>query len=545
MALQDKIYSLLDRFGLSVKDQPGQSVEPAAPEIDKEALQSEQAGPSMTGIRSIISNQVTAGINPQRLARILRASEEGDSQAYLEMAEEIEEKDAHYMAVMGTRKRAVAQMDITVEAASNSPDDIENANIIKKWLQRDTLESEIFDMLDAIGKGFSVTELIWDTGSLPWLPKKMIWRNPSWFQFDRNDGHTLRLRDGTSINGVDLQPYKYIVHRHASKSGLTIRSGVARPCAWMWLFKNFSVKDWVIFTEAYGQPIRIGKYHAGASKEDRDVLMRAVANIGSDAAAIIPDSMIIEFIESQGKTGTVDAFERLCKFCDEQMSKAVLGQTTTTDALSSGLAGNASHNDVRGDISRSDAKQLAATLNEQLIPAIIILNKGPRQSYPHVNIGSPEPVDLEKLSVTADRAVRMGMKVSHKGMMDKLGLPAAENDEDAIKLPETAAPPAGFGQGFASAKPGDVVTAAAAVQRQPDMIDALADDMSKDWEEIMNPIVAEIEAAIQDAETFEELNTKLLDVIAKMKMDPVVEKVARAIFAARIAGNLELDLSGK
>ncbi len=527
--------TILDQFGHPIK---------------KQNLLTEQATPTMTGVRSIMTNQTTAGLEPRQLARILRASEEGDMEAYLEMAEELEEKDAHYAAVMGTRKRSVAQMDITVEAASADGEDEDDAQFVRDWLMRDKLEGELFDILDAIGKGFSVIEIIWDVSDDIWLPRELKWRDPRWFKFDQVDGHTLRLRDGVSINGVDLEPYKYIIHRHASKSGLTVRGGVARPCSWMWLFKNFSVKDWVVFTEAYGQPIRIGKYGPGASKEDRDVLMRAVSQIGSDAAAIIPDSMLIEFIETQGKTGTVDAFERLCKFCDEQMSKAVLGQTTTTDALSSGLAGNASHDEVRGDIARSDAKQLAATLNEQLIPAIIALNKGPRKVYPRINIGRAEPVDLEKLSAMADRAVRMGLKVSHKALVEQLGLTPAENDEDTIKLPETAAPdPGGFG--FASAHhrhgPHCACVSAHASQggRQPDIIEQLAGDMAGDYEEIMNPIIAELQAAMQDAGSFEELEQSLLEVVEKLKMNPVAEKISRAVFAARIAGNVGIDPSGK
>lgn len=533
--------ALLDQFGNPIK---------------KQQLLREQATSTLTGVRSIHSNQVTAGITPGRMARILRAAEQGDMTSYLEMAEELEEKDTHYLAVLGTRKRSVAQMEISVEAASSSADDKDAAKLIEDWLMRDRLEDEIFDILDGIGKGFSVTEIIWEDGSNIWMPKELKWRDPRWFQFDRSNGTTLRLRDGASMDGVDLEPYKYIIHTPKAKSGLPVRGGVARPCAWMWLFKNYSIKDWVIFTEAYGTPVRLGKYPAGSSEEDRDTLLRAVANIGSDAAAIIPDSMIVEFVESQGKTGTVDAFERLCKFCDEQMSKAVLGQTTTTDALGGGgLAGNQAHNDVRGDIARADAKQLAATLNEQLIPAIISLNMGPRKIYPRIRIGRPEPVDLAKIASVADQAVRMGIDVSRQGMREKLGLPKPENDDDKITLPETAAPAApgfsGFANRITAPRRGphhecpECVSAAAAKDRAPDMIEKLAVDMAEDWEEIMDPIVAEIDLAFQDAESFEDLEARLLGVTSKLNMDPMTEKVMKAVFSARLAGNLNIDPSGK
>ena len=332
--------------------------------------------------------------------------------------------------MLGTRKRAVAQLEISVDAASDDKTDIDNAKLIEEWLDRDQLESELIDILDAVGKGFSVHEIIWEMTAEKWFPKELKWKDHGWFEFDRDDGETLLLREVAT--SAPLSPYKFIVHQHKSKSGLPIRGGIFRPVVWMWMFKNFSIKDWVIFCEAYGQPVRVGKYGAGASQKDKDILMRAVANIGSDAAAIIPESMQIEFIEAASKSGSIDAFERLCNFCDMQISKAVLGQTTTTDAVSGGHAVSKEHNDVRGDIERADSKQLAATLNQQLVRMIVDLNKGPQKRYPHITIGREDDVDTDKLSTTAQRAVNMGMKVSASRLRDKLGLPAPDGDDDIL-----------------------------------------------------------------------------------------------------------------
>ncbi len=62
---------------------------------------------------------------------------------------------------------------------------------------------------------------------------------------------------------MPLIPHKFVVHRHKTKSGLTIRSGIARVACWAWMFKAFTVKDWAIFVQNYGQPIRVGKYGLG------------------------------------------------------------------------------------------------------------------------------------------------------------------------------------------------------------------------------------------------------------------------------------------
>jgi hypothetical protein len=87
------------------------------------ALTREIATPSITGVRQVLSGHPAAGITSGSLASILRAAEDGDPTSYLELAEDIEERDLHYQGVLGTRKRAVSQLEITVEAAA----DVESA----------------------------------------------------------------------------------------------------------------------------------------------------------------------------------------------------------------------------------------------------------------------------------------------------------------------------------------------------------------------------------------------------------------------------------
>jgi phage gp29-like protein len=416
-------------------------------EIDLTRLKEEQARPSLSGVRPIISAHPSQGLTPARLAKLLRDSEDGDPIRYLELAEDMEEKDPHYLSVLGTRKRAITQLEITVEAASDDANDVANADLVREWLKRDVLEDELFDVLDAIGKGYSATEIIWDVSERQWQPLRLEWRDPRWFVFDPADGRTLHLREMATVaeatvpGAVPLAPFKFITHQAKIKTGLPVRGGIARAIAWCYLFKNFDLKDWVVFAETYGHPLRVGKYGAGASQADKDTLLSAVANIASDAAAIIPQSMVIEFIESKMQ-GNVDLFERFANYLDQQMSKAVLGQVGTTDAVAGGYAVGKVHNDVRGDIERSDAMQLAATLNRDLVRPMIDLNRGPQAKYPRLRIGRREEVDTEKFMAAVEKYVQLGGRVEQSVVRDKLGLPDPPEDDDADLLQARAAPPA-------------------------------------------------------------------------------------------------------
>lgn len=535
--------------------------------VSTQLLKEEISGATTTGVRSILSGHPEVGLDPVRLASILRAAENGDATRYLELAEAMEEKDLHYLSVLGTRKRAVSQLPITVEAADDSSEAEADAELVRNWLKRDTLEDELQDILDAIGKGYSASEIIWDMSERQWWPKRLIWRNPNWFQFDRVDGETLRLRDGSAV-GADLEPFKYLVHLHKAKSGLPIRGGLARAVAWAYLFKNYSLKDWVAFAEVYGIPFRLGRYDTGASADDRRALLRALASIGSDAAGIIPKTTDIEFVDGKQAASDGALFQNLNEYLDRQISKAVLGQTATTDAESGGLGGSQGtvHNDVRGDIERADAKLLAATLNQQLIQPLVMLNHGARAAYPRLVIGREDAVDLEAITSATDTLVRLGLKVPAGWARKLIRSPEPKGDEELLAAPETVSPPAPQ----QPPQTGGVVPLLAQPPKReqrpllqplkglpdPEAIHAAADPASADaidlfaadvldagWEALVAPTIDPLRTLLNEASSLEDARDRLLGVFEQMDGAQLAELLARGGFNARLAGEVGQSLT--
>src|SRR3546814_16570638 len=85
-------------------------VDPYGRPLSAAALKREEAAPTLTGVRQILAGHPSFGLTPERLARILREAAAGDATRYLELSEDMEEKDLHYLGVLGTRKRAIAQL---------------------------------------------------------------------------------------------------------------------------------------------------------------------------------------------------------------------------------------------------------------------------------------------------------------------------------------------------------------------------------------------------------------------------------------------------
>lgn len=517
---------------------------PDGERVDLDELFGEaKAGPTLTGIRSPLSGFPADGLTPARLAAIHRAAAQGDPLAWLELAEDIEERDAHYTAVLGTRRRQVAQLPVTIEAASDDAEHVRHADFLRDWLKESVLDEALFDMLDAIGKGFSVMEITWDPTPEAILPKCFEYRPQRWFTFDPVDGETVVLQEG--VTREPLSPHKFIVHKHRAKSGLTIRSGLSRIASWAWMMKAFTSRDWAIFTQNYGMPTRVGKFDRAASDEDKKVLWRAVANIAGDCAAIIPKEMEIEFVSVDKGTGSPgQLYEKRCDWLDRQISKAVLGQTTTTDAVSGGHAVAQEHRLVQEDIERADARLLSATLTRQIVPLLIALNFGPQAKYPRIMIGRPDEVPLNDVVNALDKLGPQGLAVEASELRDRLGFSEPAPDAQIIggrppppepKLPTSLLPglpsPAGLDQLR------HLVSRHASAP-EPDLVEGLTASLAEDAAGAMAGLTAEIRAAFDAASDLADLADRL----SRMSLDPkaLADAMGRGLALAHLSGRAAL-----
>src|SRR5271154_3253551 len=162
--------------------------------VQRERLTVEQAAPTLTGIRNIFSIiDTSVGLTPDKVVGILRNAEFGDPWLYLELAERMEEKDLLYQGVLHTRKMAVTQLEMSIEAADTSAEAQADADFIEDVLLNGDLDltTSLTEIMDALGKGFSATEIIWNregknfkTGEPQWVPQRLARRDPRWFMFD-------------------------------------------------------------------------------------------------------------------------------------------------------------------------------------------------------------------------------------------------------------------------------------------------------------------------------------------------------------------------
>lgn len=495
--------------------------------IVKTELKREHAAPSLTGIRSNWAGEsIAQGLTPYRLARVLRDAADGDAREYLLLAEEMEERDLHYASVMGTRKRAVAGIEPTVIPASDDKKDIEIADAIRALIEKPEFPGLITDLLDGLGKGYSACEIMWELSDSQWTPREYIWRDPRFFVFDRESGQKLRLLDdGATFEGLPLPPFKFIVHMPHLKSGIPIRSGLARLAAVSWMCKSYTLADWMAFAEVFGMPLRIGRYGQDATDRDIDILKTAVANLGMDAAAVLPDSMRIEFQEAAKSAGGPELFPRLAEYLDRQISKGVLGQTMTTDDGSS-QAQATIHNDVRLDIKNDDGRQVGATVNRDLVKPFVDLNYGVQERYPRVRIKEEEPEDIKALAEVLAKVVPLGnLGIEARAVRERLGF--TNPSENAELLGATQ--PVAINRAMNRVRAGRLD---AEIE-----LDELARDAMGEWEEILDPMLNPVLVLADQCSDFEEFERGLNDLA--MNDERLVQSLAEACFKARGLGDVE------
>ncbi len=412
---------------MALVDQYGKAIKQGRPILDELGV---------TAVRNMYSTYPSRGLTPERLAQIFREADTGEVRRQAELFEEMEEKDAHLSSVLQTRKLAVAGLEWEVVAASREKADESIAAFIKEALfWTENFDGARIDLLDAVGKGFSASEIMWEVAEGKVWVKDLRWRHQKLFTFIEQPGSSTEgastprlLTDAAPVYGEELPANKFVVHRAQSRSGIAPRAGILRPCAYMYLFKNYTLKDWVVFNERYAMPMRVGKFGPGTSEADRKVLKSAVFNLGTDAAAVISDSTVIELLEQTGKRASADVFQRLTEFCDRAVSKAVLGHTGSAEATPGRLGSENEAREVRQDLLEADAKALAKTITMQLIRPLVEFNFGPGTNLPSFRFKYEAGVDLKALAETYATLVRdVGFSCIPEGhIRERFGIPSPE-----------------------------------------------------------------------------------------------------------------------
>ncbi len=459
------------------------------------------------------------------------------------------ERDAHAGSLLAKRKRAVTSREWGVTPASEDAADVEVAEFVKATVAGLKFDKLTRALLDATLKGFSVAELIWDVRDGRLVPVRFKKRNQVRFVFDIDWNLRLLTREN-GLDGEALPDRKFITHRVGESDDSPYGTGVGRQLFWPVYFKRQNISFWLIFNDKFGSPTTVGKYPRGTSESEQASLLSAIRRISQEAGLIVPEGMEVELMEA-ARTGG-DCYERLCQYMDAEISKAVLGETLTTQVGKDGgsYALGDVHNEVRLETAKDDADDLSDTLNATLVKWIVDLNF-PGRVPPTLWRNFEEEADLSQQAETDAKIKDLGWQRTEESFIEIYG-PGFERS--AAPPSESALP---IGPTFSEEKSGWITSIARRVAgilnfSAPSRLDAerarrredqqtMADTagaIGERWEGLLGGRVQELQTLLDETGDLALFSERLKEIVDQEPNAQVVEALARASFGARLAGRM-------
>lgn len=304
------------------------------------------------------------------------------------------QKDAQVRSCLNTKKFAVLSKGWDVLPATDAQRDVEIAAFVKFCLEdmRGSVQDVLFNVLDALAKGFSIAEVNWKL--IPHGPyagmvglESIKSKNPWAFGFDMDEflnvRHLTMTSGGTTVN---LPADKFIVYTYMPEYEMPFGQSDLRAAYKHWWSKEVILRFWNIYLEKFGMPTAKGAYRRGMPKNQQDELLRVLDKIQQETAIVVPEDVTVELLEAHrgGEAGYLAAID----FHNKQIAKAILGQTLTSDEGTrvGSLALAKVHLDVLGFYIEKLRRDLEETvMREQVIRRLVDLNFQGLTSVNHGN----------------------------------------------------------------------------------------------------------------------------------------------------------------
>lgn len=406
------------------------------------------------------------GMTPADVGRALRQADMGDTSRQWILFDDLIDKDAHLRCEFSKRQGSLLGLDWSIQPPKDaSRAERKDAAWCEEILRDvvDDLEDLILHMQEAPGYGFAPTEIEWryTAGPQARSGERIPVFHPrpqTWFRLSQ-DRRELHLMDG-SADGLAPISFGWVMHQARKvKTGYLGRAGLFRPALFLFLYGAYGIGDLAELLDVWGLPIVLGKYMQGAQPSEKASLMRAVAALGRDARAIMPEGMSIEVQKVMAGGGGSNPHLELVDWSERAKSKLVLGQVLSAEAKSAGLGNGdaALHREVRRDILVSDARQVAATLTRDVVYPMLALNSpgfgsDPTRRCPRWVFDVTEAEDMKAYADALPKLVGIGVRIPESWAHEKLRIPVAQDGETVLATQAAVpAPPTDATQAAAQA----------------------------------------------------------------------------------------------
>lgn len=290
---------------------------------------------------------------------------------------------------------------------------------------------------ECLAVGFSVTEPIWAINKKTSTLEPMAFRLREQERFSFSTKWELQLKPSQfdyHSQPIKLEPWRFIVMRRAGGANNPYGNALCQRLYWLYFVKKKVMQFWAIYQERFGTPILKAKYKAG--QESDEALQTAIEVIlekyGNAAGLQHSDAIEIELLEA--KRASNSGYEGFIKYCDDAMTKAILGQTLTSGEGQNGTnaLGNV-HKKVADDILKRDAKFVKRVIGQQLIQVVTDLNFPKVEGYAQLIFDVEPPEDLVAKGEVYTTAINNGVEIGVDHYRKEFNIPPPSEGEDVLE----------------------------------------------------------------------------------------------------------------
>lgn len=433
--------------------------------------------------------------------------------------------DPHLGSCVESRKAGLLSMEWMIDRGDSQA---RHAAFFTDLFNDLDVDGIITEILDAPLFGYQFLEIIWGKAGDYIVPVEVKGKPQEWFVFDDNNLPKMRTRSNRS--GVALPERKFLLATHQATYMNPYGFPLLSRCFWPIAFKKGGLKFWAVFTEKYGMPWIIGKHPRGIERPEVAALADSLEAMIQDAVSAIPDDSSVEILESSSKGASADIYKGLAEFSNSEISKAMLGQTLTTEVGDKGsYAASKTHSGIRDDIIDADRK-IGARIMNMLTQWTFDINFG-SGSRPKFLFYEEEEVDQALATRDKTLADTGQIRFTKKYFVTNYGFAEDDIEMDGGSQPK----PEEFAASDGNTDSG-IETERQAREDVDGLIDGLPDTaLQAQMEETLKPLID----MINGAKDYNEILSKLAGLYTDMNTDQLEKLLERLIFLTDVWGRVE------
>jgi len=245
------------------------------------------------------------------------------------------------------------------------------------------------------------------------------------------------LRNQTDLAGVSWDEFSDLLYVGNPRQ----IGSLSVPAFWVILKRN-NIADWAELGEIFGRPIREGTYDAWDAAA-RDKLIEDIYNMGGAGVIIHPDGTKINLLQAGNISGGSDLYDRFTSTCNAEISKAVNGNTLTTEAGDKGTqALGTVQQEGEVDITFFIKRRILDILNYEVTD--VFSSMGINTEGGNFDFVPPKKKDPSKQVDIICRLKRdADLPIGDDYLYEEFGIPKPDNYDELKAAKPAAAPAAG------------------------------------------------------------------------------------------------------